>query len=157
MNDYKVERNHFSLVKSILWEDIIDKLNYEYSKKTHDIITRDELTPPTFFMCGEYLPNSIGVAYTEVCKALNSRMNMHIYTSFGSNASTFGRHNDDDDVIIVQSVGKVAYEFDDGNSFTLNPGDSIFIKRRVYHNPIVLEPRITLSFDWLDNGNKNYL
>ena len=157
MNDYKVKRNHFSLVKSILWEDIIDKLNYEYAKKTHDIIIRDELTPPTFLMHGDYLPNSIGVAYNEVCKALKSRMDMHMYTSFGSNADTFGRHNDDDDVLIVQSVGKVVYEFDDGNRFTLHPGDSIFIKEGVYHNPIVLDPRITLSFGWLDNGNKNYL
>ena len=157
MNDYVVKRNHFSLAKFVLWEDIIDKLNYEFSEKTHKTIIEDILSPPTFVMHTDYLPNSVGTAYAEVCEVLKSRMCMHLYTSFGSNADTFGRHNDDEDVLIVQSIGKVVYKFDDGNSFTLYPGDSLFIKQGVYHNPVVLEPRATLSFSWLDNDNSSNL
>ena len=52
------------------------------------------------------------------------------------------------DVLIVQAIGSVCYSFDDGKIFRLNPGDSIFIPKGVYHNPIVLEPRVTLSFSW---------
>jgi len=157
VTDYEVKRNHFSLAKFVLWEDIIDKLNYEFARKTHKTIIDDILSPPTFVMHTDYLPNSIFTAYTEVCEVLKSRMCMHLYTSFGGNADTFGRHKDGEDVIIVQSIGKVVYKFDDENSFTLYPGDSLFIKEGVYHNPIVIEPRATLSFSWLNNENRNHL
>ena len=36
----------------------------------------------------------------------------------------------------------------EGKTFMLNPGDGLIIPEGVYHNPIVLEPRITLSFSW---------
>ena len=152
-NDYEMMRNHFSLVKSILWEDIIDKWNYEVNKKTHNIIfdIGDTLSPPTFVMHSDYLPNNISRAYTEVCETMKTRMGMHLYTSFSSKSNTFGRHKDDKDVLIVQSIGKVAYKFDDENVLTLCPGDSLFIKQGVYHNPFVLDPRVTLSFSWLNN------
>ncbi len=150
MIDYEVKRKHFSICKLISWEDVIDKLSYEFSQKTHKTIIADLLNPPTFVMHTNYLPNSIGDAYKEVCNSLESNMEMHIYTSLGSQSDTFGRHKDKDDVIIVQSIGQVEYKFDDGCSFVLHPGDSLFIKRGVYHNPIVLGPRVTLSFSWLN-------
>lgn len=149
--NYKVRRNHFPLSKSIQWKDVIDKLNYEYSHGCREDICKsckDILNPPTFLMISEYFPNSIGDAYEEVCIGLESKMNMHLYTSLGSNADTFGRHKDTEDVMIVQSVGRMIYKFDDGCSYTLCPGDSIFIGEGVYHNPIVIEPRVTLSFSW---------
>lgn len=70
----------------------------------------------------------------------------HIYTSIGREAQTFGRHCDTMDVLIVQSVGKMSYKFDDNNLIVLNPGDGIRIPKGVYHDPIPIEPRITLSF-----------
>ena len=30
--------------------------------------------------------------------------------------------------------------------FILNPGDSLFISEGTYHDPTILEPRVTLSF-----------
>jgi len=94
------------------------------------------------FVChNDYLPGSLKPAYQEV-----GMEEMHIYISFSDNAETFGRHNDEDDVLIVQSIGKMAYRFDNGKTCVLSPGDSLFIPAGVYHHPIVHEPRVTLSF-----------
>ena len=51
-------------------------------------------------------------------------------------------------VLIVQSIGVISYKFDSGAVCTLNPGDSIFIPKGVYHDPIIEGPRATLSFSW---------
>ena len=48
--------------------------------------------------------------------------------------------------MIVQSFGRVKYRFDDGSEVTLNPSDALYIPKGMYHNPIIMEPRITLSF-----------
>ena len=72
---------------------------------------------------------------------------LHVYTSLGSNSLTFGKHRDDTDVLIIQSIGQIEYEIED-DIITLNPGDGIIIKEGVYHTPIVKEPRVTLSFSW---------
>jgi ribosomal protein L16 Arg81 hydroxylase len=73
---------------------------------------------------------------------------MHVYSSLAKNASNFGNHYDNTDVLIVQSVGIIKYSFDNNLEHTLYPGDSLFIPKYVNHNPIILEPRITLSFDF---------
>ena len=69
----------------------------------------------------------------------------HTYVSMSKKTSTFGRHNDTKDVLIVQAMGKVTYRFDDA-IIKLRPGDAVFIPEGEYHDPIVHGPRITLSF-----------
>ena len=71
---------------------------------------------------------------------------MHVYISFGETTNSFGSHCDEDDVLLVQSVGEVSYVFENEQSVRLRPGDSLFIPAGVYHKPIVHKPRITLSF-----------
>ena len=44
-------------------------------------------------------------------------------------------------------MGKVHYKFDD-RIIKMFPGDGVIIPHGVFHEPFVLEPRITLSFAW---------
>ena len=53
---------------------------------------------------------------------------MHVYVSVAGGASTFERHCDDKDVLLVGGLGKVSYWFDDDKEITLDPGDSLFIE-----------------------------
>lgn len=149
ISDYEVKRDAFSQVKNITWEDVALKLDYEVIEKTHRVLNRPS-QPPTFITQNDYLPNTIGKAYDEVCDAYNSKLAIHVYASFDPNATVFSRHSDSMDVLIVQAIGKMYYDLDDGSRVTLDPGDSLFMKRGVYHNPTVIEPRVTLSFSWLD-------
>ena len=71
---------------------------------------------------------------------------MHVYTSLGANSTTFSRHCDSANVLIVQSVGRMNYYVEGLGSIECNPGDGILIPSGVYHTPYVIEPRITLSF-----------
>ena len=50
--------------------------------------------------------------------------------------------------MIVAAIGTVTYNFDNDLSYTLNPGDSVLITKGEYHQPVITEPRVTLSFSW---------
>lgn len=73
---------------------------------------------------------------------------MHVYLSTTSSAKTFGRHNNNMDVLLVQSVGKMSYRFDNGEIVVLTPGDGMLIPKGLYYDPIPIEPRITFKFLW---------
>lgn len=147
---YKLTRDHFHYTKLVTWEDIIHKLDCEFFDNTQKMIIGDEVNAPTFVMHNDYFPNSIGKAYEEVCEILDSEMCMHLYTSFVSNSNVFGMHKDAVDVLIVQSIGRMQYSFDDGHTCILNPGDSLFIEKGAYHKPTIIEPRATLSYSWVN-------
>ena len=145
--EVKFTKNHFQKVKNVIWEDVILQISEEFKNKTHRMVVKDLNTSPTIVLHGYFYPNTVAEAFDEVSTQIDVK-HMHVYTSFGENSSTFGRHKDSMDVIIVQSIGSVCYSFDDGKIYKLDPGDSIYIPKGVYHNPIVLEPRVTLSFSW---------
>jgi ribosomal protein L16 Arg81 hydroxylase len=107
----------------------------------------DRNSAPTIVLHNDFYPGSIQSAYDEVKEKKDIKI-LHIYTSFGRNSLTFGRHCDTVDVLLVQSIGKMTYIFDDESKVELNPGDSLLIPKGVYHNPIVSQPRVTLSFSW---------
>lgn len=143
----KYIKDNFNLVKNIQWEDIIDKISVEFKNQTQKFLIKDLFTPPTFVLHTKYFPNSIQIAYNEVCASHNMK-DMHMYISLGRGSHTFGRHKDEMDVLIVQAKGNVEYQFDNGSKYLLNEGDSLFIPVGVYHTPIVLSPRVTLSFSY---------
>lgn len=131
-------RNNYGTVKNVSWKDVKLKVSDEIKRDSGLMIRGDKYS----FVChNDYLPGTLKPAYQEV-----GMEEMHIYISFSDSAETFGRHNDEDDVLIVQSIGKMAYRFDNGKTCVLSPGDSLFIPAGVYHDPIVREPRVTLSF-----------
>ena len=106
------------------------------------MVVRGEI--PTIVCESSYVPNT----FLPVCQKVQKDWGMtefHTYVSMSKKTSTFGRHNDTMDVLIVQAMGKVTYRFDDA-IIKLRPGDAVFIPEGEYHDPIVHGPRITLSF-----------
>ena len=141
---YKFHKNKFEKCKDVTWDDVIEKLAYEFSIGTHRFLAESSKTPPTFAMHSDKFPGTLLTAYEE----LKSRANinhMQVYMSLGANSSTFGRHKDTDNVLIVQAIGKIKYIFDDKKVITLKPGDCLSIRKGVYHTPMVSGPRVTLS------------
>ena len=143
----KFTKNHFKTVKSVEWSDVIKKLAIEFDTGSVNFIAEHKTVPPTFAMHSNYIPGSISDAYNEV-KDATGIDEMHIYASLGSSSSTYGKHKDTMDVLIVAAIGSIIYKFDNDLSYTLDPGDSVFIPKGVYHEPLVVEPRVTLSFSW---------
>lgn len=75
----------------------------------------------------------------------------HIYANWIQDGHNYGRHKDGMTVILVQMWGQTAYcveSENQHNSFTLSPGDALYIRHGVYHTPIILEQRATMSFSW---------
>lgn len=75
----------------------------------------------------------------------------HIYANWVMDGHHYGRHDDVMDVIIVQMWNRVAYTVESEmqhSSFTLSPGDALYIRAGVFHTPVVLEERATMSFSW---------
>jgi len=137
--------NKYPIAKDITWDDAIEKISKESSKMVV-IYENSSPNPPTFFLMEDYYPGTIGDTFEAVSKDSGVKV-MHMYTSFGGNSMTFGRHYDPVDVLLVQAKGSTTYQCDD-DTYTLNPGDSLFIPKESYHNPIVSGPRVTLSFSW---------
>jgi ribosomal protein L16 Arg81 hydroxylase len=132
----------------VSWDDVVLKIDSEFRDKTIKVIGSSSTGLPSFLLRNIFHPTTLGAAYNEV-EAETNISEMHTYVSFGESSGTFGRHCDEVDVLIVQSIGSVSYNFDDGKTVKLDPGDSLYIKRGVYHEPVVHGPRVTLSFSWL--------
>ena len=145
MIQFHIKQNAFPSAKNITWDDVIDKTRFEFEKQTHKLFNWSGLAP-TFVLHQNYFENTIRVAYDEVKRAENVT-NMHTYLSFGKSQS-FGNHKDTMDVLIVQAIGRVGYTIDDKETHWLDPGDAIWIPAGIYHDPVVMEPRVTLSFSW---------
>lgn len=74
-----------------------------------------------------------------------------IYANWIRDGHNYGRHNDKMDVLILQLWNDMAYCVESEkqhSSYTLSPGDAIYIKNGVYHTPIILGERMTMSFSW---------
>ena len=151
MIELKYIKQKFNYCKNIPWSDIIDKISHEYSNKTYCEypivikLDKDKEFPPTFILHNDYLPGKLQRVYDSVRTKWNI-VDMHVYTSFGPNSSTIGRHCDSDDVLIVQSVGRMNYYVEGLGAIECNPGDGIMIPAGVYHEPISCTPRAILSF-----------
>tara|TARA_Y100000015_G_C2394364_1_gene91902 strand:- start:57 stop:479 length:423 start_codon:yes stop_codon:yes gene_type:complete len=133
-------RDHFQSPKKITWEDMIEKLSYEFDNEDPKCLI-DPYSLPTFVCHTDYHPGRFLDAFNEV----KNFKEMHVYCSLGNHAPTFGRHKDENDVLIVQAVGRMIYKIED-KQYILFPGDSLFISAGTYHEPHVTCPRITLSF-----------
>ena len=153
MIELKYIKQKFNYCKNIPWSDIIDKISHEYSNKTyceHPIVIKldkDKEFPPTFILHNDYLPGKLQKVYNIMERKWKIK-EMHVYTSLGANSTTFSRHCDSANVLIVQSVGRMNYYVEGLGAIECNPGDGIMIPAGVYHTPYVLESRITLSFSW---------
>ena len=145
MKKLELLSNKYDYCKDITWEDVIKKIENEFQNSSLKFLVSREHAP-SFVLHNRYLPDSIQRAYDKV-KEFEGIDDMHIYTSLGGGSPTFGKHKDDVDVLIIQSVGRMVYVIED-KEYLLNPGDGLVIPCGVYHSPLVIEPRITLSFSW---------
>ena len=131
----------YKFCAEITWEDVMDKLNQELQTGSAKCMRH------TYYLGNSYRPNTIQRAFDEVIG--NSPLTlgdneMHLFISFTPSAQVFGKHRDNDDVFLVQAIGKMIYELD--REYVLSPGDSLFVPMGTYHTPKVIEPRVTLSF-----------
>jgi len=137
--------NKYPIAKDISWDDVIEKISYK-SSKLSVLYQNSPANLPTFFIRDDYYPGSIGEVFDSVSRDCGVEV-MHTYISFANNSMTFGNHYDPVDVLLVQAKGSTSYRCEDV-TYTLNPGDSLFIPKGLYHDPIVSGPRVTLSFSW---------
>ena len=148
-------------VSNITWEDVFDKSEYDRLQKTftviapkvkpEEILITDENVilhrgcMNTMISEGNYTPWSMR-PLAEHMKINYGMRDFHQYVSLSGGSSTFGKHNDTTDVIIVPIIGDIGYGVDGLGKVIMEPGDALFIPKYVYHEPMVLGPRATLSF-----------
>tara|TARA_B100000029_G_scaffold20982_1_gene21267 strand:+ start:357 stop:830 length:474 start_codon:yes stop_codon:yes gene_type:complete len=155
----RVIRYYAPEVRDITWSDAMLKIDSDvqedkficirHNDDNYTLHTKDKLMVvrgdiPTIVCESSYVPTT----FLPVCSRVQKDWGMnefHTYISMSKRTSTFGRHNDTMDVLIVQAMGRVTYRFDDA-VVKLSPGDAVFIPEGEYHDPIVHGPRITLSF-----------
>lgn len=137
----KLTRNHFD-ISLITWEDILNKINTDFSSNNFDIIGSNL---PTFVLKGDEFPESIDELIDQVGVYYNcDKSNTDLYVSFAEKSRSHGKHYDIYDLILIQLKGKMRYFIED-EPCELNPGDSLYLPVGTYHEPLVSEKRATLS------------
>ena len=142
-------KNRYQLAKQITWHDVIRKMENEFELDTcsvHGLVNLHghTISIPTIVLHNENQTKTVFDTVKEIEKEWTTT-SCHLYTSFARGAATFGRHNDEVNVLIVGAIGKVSYKFDDGTIHIVEPGDALYIPAGVYHDPDVLSARVTLS------------
>ena len=148
-------------VSNITWEDVFDKLEYDRLQKTFTVISpkvkSEEILNEsedvilhrgamnTMVCEGSYTPWSMR-PLAEHMKINYNMRDFHQYVSLCGGSSTFGRHNDEVDVMIVPVIGDIGYTVDGLGEVFMEPGDILYIPKYVYHEPRIFVPRATLSF-----------
>ena len=134
-------KNRYQLAKQITWNDVIRKMENEFELGTCSVHGHKI---PTIVLHNENQTRTIFDAVKEIENDWTTT-SCHLYTSFAKGSTTFSRHNDDVNVLIVGAIGKVSYKFDDGAIHIVEPGDALYIPAGVYHDPDVHSARVTLS------------
>lgn len=146
MNQGVVYRpKHFKTVAEMRLEDVMAKFRHDEFYKGDEIV---EILNKDMIKLEDsvYLPGTMKPAFDSIYASGLPIDNIYTFISHRPGAELYGRHNDAEAVMLVQAVGKMMYRFDDGTSCVLDPGDSLFIPNRVYHEPCaIMGPRVTLS------------
>jgi|TARA_B100000035_G_scaffold138638_1_gene118143 hypothetical protein len=148
-------------VSNITWDDVFDKLEYDKVQKTFTVIA-PKVKPEeilnetsevilhkgsmnTMISEGSYIPWAMR-PLAEHMKVSYGMREFHQYVSLSGGSSTFGRHNDNVNVMIVPIIGDIGYLVDGLGEVIMEPGDVLYIPKYVYHEPLIFGPRATLSF-----------
>tara|TARA_R100000231_G_scaffold33572_1_gene29458 strand:+ start:785 stop:1294 length:510 start_codon:yes stop_codon:yes gene_type:complete len=124
---------------------------YQYAKKNKWLTKEDEANYNNRWLQfrGEF-QGQFEQCWRFMCQHFSVKRG-HIYASWKMDGHNYGRHKDTMDVILIQMWNKTAYTIESENqhsSYTLSPGDALYIRSGVYHTPIILEERATMSFSW---------
>lgn len=142
----KYERNAFPLAKEVQWADVIESINIDFQMGCKEA-KYSETHAPTFVLFNGVFPGTIGPAVKEVQEKAGGTA-MHTFLSLGKGAPTYGDHKDTMDVLLVQAIGTTGYRINQGDTFWLEPGDALWIPAGVWHDPQIIGPRVTMSFDF---------
>jgi hypothetical protein len=143
----EVVTNKWVTPAQVTWADIIEKFDKESQTYPPSVFSNPDDLFSSLVLTTPLLPSSLKVAFDEV-KKTHAITVLHVYVSFSRRSSTFGRHADSMDVLLVQAIGETGYRFDNGDIITLKPNDGLMIKKGTYHEPMISGPRATLSFSW---------
>ena len=126
---------------------------YEHAKKEGYLTKEDEQNYNNRWLCFEsdaYI-GQFQKTFTFMNKAFGVRC-AHCYANWKKDGHHYGRHKDNQDVLLVQMWNETAYSVESRGvhtSFTLSPGDCLYIRNEAYHTPVILKERATMSFSWI--------
>jgi hypothetical protein len=143
----EVVTNKWVAPAQVTWADIIEKFDKESQSHPPSVFSNPDDLFSSLVLTTPILPPSLKEAFNEV-KKTHAITVLHVYASLSRQSSTFGRHADSMDVLLVQAIGETGYRFDNAEVITLKPNDGLIIKKGIYHEPLISGPRVTLSFSW---------
>jgi len=144
---YEFIKQGFLECVGLTWEDIDLQIQNEVQRRKCRVIGESYEDVTYLLLDNQRFQPNITKVHREMIEKYNLNV-LHIYASKNYKGKTFGRHCDNQNVLIVQSIGKMEYKFDDDQIICLQPGDGLYIPKGMYHDPISSEPRVTLSFSW---------
>lgn len=154
---YIVYRDMFPKHSEVSWDAILMYVNSTLNDPTGSCYIISEGGPPSYmskWRRGSPAPPSFTMARKEFEEfAGHECQNMDVYVSYFSPADTFGRHKDEENVLIIGVKGRTSYRFDSNPCETclsdivvIGPGDALYIPKGVYHEASPKSPRAIMSY-----------
>ena len=126
---------------------------YEHLREVGNLTKDDEANYNNRWLCfedDEYI-GQFNKTYQFMNKVFAVR-SAHCYANWIRDGHNYGRHKDTQDVLLVQMWNETAYTVESmgvHTSYTLSPGDCLYIRAHAYHTPVILGERATMSFSWI--------
>ena len=140
-------------VSQITWNDIVQKMDKDFSTGDYETLVRDD-KPPTFIFKGSWFPEKMLNVLDQVSQYYEHNLhNIDLYVSLSGDSRSHDRHYDFFDLLLVQLVGEMRYLVDD-KPCIIEPGDSIYLPSDTYHQPFITGPRATLSIGLNNKTNR---
>jgi len=152
---YQQEHNHGDLrllIPSPYGKSLViqNEIVYDYDDDSHNQpidLQRSSFIPTFVTHTTQHFNSHIQDILQEAEQKFNVNF-VHTYSNLIAESYVFDSHNDPMSILLVQCVGQVEYSFKDGTSYTLSPGDALYVPRGVYHKPRIFGPRVTFSYVW---------
>ena len=154
---YIVYRDIFPKHVAVPWDAVLMYVNATLNDPTGFCHCISDGGPPSYmskWRRGSAAPPSFTMARREFEEwAGHECQNMDVYVSYFAPADTFGRHNDQENVLIIGVKVRTSYRFDTNacetcmaDIVTINPGDALYIPKGMYHEASPKSPRAIFSY-----------
>ena len=150
LNNFKNKKHHYwpaCDLPIVDWVAAIDNLDQVATTNPQDILELGCLGVVVHDILSEKMEPNQEFAF-KLMDLEQCTVSSHVYMSFTQLSKSFPPHTDDVDVYLFNALGSVDFTVWDPDpiTYTLIPGDMVYVPAGMQHQSCPLEPRVSISY-----------
>lgn len=129
------------------WFTAVDNLDEVARTNPEDILELGNLGVVVHDILSPKMEVNLEVAH-QLMDIEQCAVSSHVYMSFTSLSKSFPPHCDDVDVYLYNALGSIDFTVWDPDpiTYTLAPGEMVYVPKGMQHQSVPLEPRVSISY-----------